>query len=126
LFQTATFIIVVPLATAISKGDNRYRKKLGPVHVNATVGKLLVITLITVVVAAVLDIWIAWMRSQIVSKWELSRREAIIREYLHSDYSTQAGERLGTLATLVGYANRGAAALGNITNGLEAISPWGC
>jgi ATP-binding cassette, subfamily B, bacterial len=120
-FQAATFILVVPLATAISKGDRRFKGHLGPFHINQTTDRLIVIALITVVVAAILDFWIAWMRSNIVTRYELRLREDIIREYLHSDYSTQAGERLGTLITLVSYANRGAAALGNITNGLEAI-----
>jgi len=120
-FQAATLILIVPLAQAISKGDRRFKKSLGPIPINSSTNRLILIAFGTVAVAAVLDIWIAWMRSRIVTQWELSRREEIIREYFNSDYAIQAGERLGTLPTLVGYANRGAAALGNITNGLEAV-----
>jgi hypothetical protein len=120
-FQTATLVLIVPLATAISKGEHSYNHQIGPIDIHASTGQLIAVALITVAVAAVVDIWIAWVRSHIVTRWELLRREEIIQEYLHSDYQTQAGERLGTLSTLVGYANRGAAALGNITNGLEAV-----
>lgn len=120
-FQVATLILVVPLAKTIASGDRRFKGPLGPVTVRADVNTLIALAALSVVLAAILDVWIAWTRARIVARWELSRREEVIREYLKSDYPSQVGERLGTLATLVGFANRSAAALGNIMNGLEAV-----
>jgi ABC-type multidrug transport system fused ATPase/permease subunit len=120
-FQAAALVLVVPLAQAIASGRERYDEQLGPIHFSASTESLAAFAAVAIVVAGVLDVTIAWVRSKVMASWELSRREQVISQFLRSDYPTQAGERLGTLGTLTGYVNRGSTALGAIINGVEAI-----
>src|SRR4051794_36135216 len=119
-FQAVALVLVVPLAQSIARGHDRYRGRLGPVRFDTTTGELALLAAGAIVVAAALDFWIAWARSKVMAAWELDRREQVIAEFLHADYPTQAGERLGTLGTLTAYVNRGSSALGAIVNGVEA------
>src|SRR4051794_18383746 len=117
-FQTAALVLVVPLATAISKGEGRFTGRLGPLKVSTTTSKLAILAATAIVVAAVIDISASWARSRAMSKWEYVHRELVIGECLNAGYPTQAAERLGTLGTLTSYINRSSAALGAIINGL--------
>jgi ABC-type multidrug transport system fused ATPase/permease subunit len=119
--QAAALVLVVPLAQSIAKNRDTYAGRLGPVHFSSSTTTLALFAAVAIVVAGITDISIAWVRSRVMSTWELGRREQVIAEFLKSDYPTQAGERLGTLGLLTGYVNRGSAALGAIVNGLEAV-----
>jgi ABC-type multidrug transport system fused ATPase/permease subunit len=120
-FQAAALVLVVPLAQAIASNRDHFDEHLGPIEFSASTGTLAALAAGAIVVAGVLDITIAWVRSKVMARWELSRREQVISQFLRSDYPTQAGERLGTLGTLTGYVNRGSTALGAIINGVEAV-----
>jgi ATP-binding cassette, subfamily B, bacterial len=119
-FQAVALILIVALATAISRNTHHYSKDLGPVHLSASTGMLTVIAAGSIVIAALLDAGIAWYRAKMVAVWELRCRENLIAEYLHTDYPVQAAERLGTLSMLLGYATGGSTALGAIVTALEA------
>jgi ABC-type multidrug transport system fused ATPase/permease subunit len=118
--QALTLVFVVPLANAIARGDDAYNDKVGPLQVNLSVHELAALAALSIICAFVLEIWIAWARSQLMSRWEFAKREQVIGAFLHADYATQAAERLGTLGTLAGYVNRGSSALGSIVNAIEA------
>jgi ABC-type multidrug transport system fused ATPase/permease subunit len=119
-FQAAALILVALLAKTIASGHHHYEGHLGPFDLSLGTATLSALTAGAILAAAVLDTWIAWWMSKIMARWELDKREELIAAYLHSDYATQAAERLGTLSTLLGYAVRGSTALGTIINALEA------
>src|SRR5262249_15111236 len=118
LFQTAALVLVVGLADAVSRGEHKYHGRLVLLRVDATTSKLAAVAAVSILAAAILDIYSSWARSRVMSKWEFRHRELVIGEYLRTDYPTQAAERLGTLGTLTSYVNRSSAALGAIINGL--------
>ena len=118
--QTASLILIVPLAEIISKGQKHFNHDLGPLHMSLGVGSLAALAAVATVVAAVLDISIAWGRAAMMSRWEYERRDMLIKEFLRADHATQSGERLGSLATLITYVNRGTNSLGAIVNAVEA------
>ena len=120
LFQTAALVLVVGLADAVSRGEERYHGRLVLLRVDASIEKLATVAALAIVVALILDIYMAWGRSRVMSRWEFRNRELVIGEYLRADYPTQSQERLGTLGTLSGYVNRSSAALGSIVSGLGA------
>jgi len=121
LFQTAALVLVVGLADAVSRGEHKYHGRLVLLRVDATTSKLALVAALSILGAAILDIYSSWARSRVMSKWEFHHREQVIGEYLRTDYPTQAAERLGTLGTLTSYVNRSSAALGAIINGLGAV-----
>jgi ABC-type multidrug transport system fused ATPase/permease subunit len=122
LFQTAALVLVVGLADAVSRGEHRYHGRLVLLRVDSTTTKLAIVAALAILVAAIIDSYSAWARSQVMAKWEYRHRELIVGEYLRTDYPTQAAERLGTLGALTSYVNRSSAALGAIINGLGAIA----
>ncbi|HUI47970.1 MAG TPA: ABC transporter ATP-binding protein [Acidimicrobiia bacterium] len=119
-FQAAALILIVPLGNAIAEGKRRYHGHLGPIQIHSSTGHIAMVAAGAVLVAATLDIWSAWDRSRIMTKWEYRLREQTVAEFLGSDYETQAAERLGTLGTLSGYVTRGTTALGALVSGLSA------
>jgi ABC-type multidrug transport system fused ATPase/permease subunit len=119
-FQAAALVLVVPLATATANGESEFHGELGPITLTASTGTVALLAAGAILAAATLDISISWFRSRMMARWELSRREQVIAEFLRADYATQAGERLGTLGTLTGYVNRGSAALGAVVNAVTA------
>jgi ABC-type multidrug transport system fused ATPase/permease subunit len=120
-FQAAALILVVPLATTIAEGEERFEGNLGALHFSSDTETLALLAGALIVGAAVFDISIGWIRARVMTSWEFHRRELVINEYLHADYPTQAGERLSTLGTLTAYVNRGTAALGAIANAVSAV-----
>jgi ABC-type multidrug transport system fused ATPase/permease subunit len=120
LFQTAALVLVVGLADAVSRGEHRYHGRLVLLRVDATIETLATVAAVSILCAAVLDIYMSWGRSRVMSKWEYRHRELVIGEYLGADYPTQATERLGTLGTLTSYVNRSSSALGAIVSGIGA------
>ncbi len=120
-FQAVSLIIIVPLAKAIADNQSSYSGRLGPVSLTAGAGELAGLAALAVVVAAILDLWIAWERARVMAQWEFGVREHVISKYLTADYPTQTLERQGTLGTLTTYVNRGSSALGSLVNALEAV-----
>jgi ABC-type multidrug transport system fused ATPase/permease subunit len=121
-FQTVAIVLVVPLAKAVSNGQSRYHGKVvGPLVINSTTTNLAIFACISIIIAAFFDTLSSWVRSIVMAKWEYTRREQVIEEYLRADYPTQSSERLGTLATLTNYVNRSSAALGAIINGIASV-----
>lgn len=120
-FQAAALILVVPIAKTIAEGDSHFVGRLGTIDVEASTTTMMVLAAGGIIGAALLDLTIAWMRSRMMTDWEFRRRERVISEYLHADYSIQAGERLSTLSTLTGFVNRGTFALGSIVSAVTAI-----
>ena len=120
-FQTAAVVFVVPLVHALAAGDDQYRGEVGPIQLRSSPGTLAALAAAAIVVAAILDTSIAWMRSKVLARWEFGAREEVIQEFLRADYPTQATERLGTLGMLSGYVNRSSTALGSIVNAVGAL-----
>jgi ATP-binding cassette subfamily B protein len=118
--QLMAVVLIVPLAQTIAKGDKRFEHKLGLFKLSATPTALALLAAGAIVTAGLLDTWIAWARATMMARWELARREEIIVEYMSADYPTQASERLGTLATLLGYAAAGSNALGATVSALDS------
>ncbi len=121
VFQVSALVLIVPLAKTISDQAHRYRGSLDGLHFDVGTGTLAIMAAAAVVAAAIVDLAISWTRARVMTRWEFERREAVVSEYLHADYATQASERLGTLGLLTSYVNRGSSALGSIANGLEAF-----
>jgi ATP-binding cassette subfamily B protein len=119
-FQVVTYVLIVPLALAISKKQHHFSHTFGPVKLTATTGTIALLAAGSIVASALFDTWIGWYRATTVAQWELRARETLITEYLHTDFPIQAAERLGTLTTVLGYATSGSVALGAIVSEMEA------
>src|SRR5262245_50370147 len=93
-FQAAALVLVVFLAKALAKNDTTVSGDLGPFHFETTASTLTALAAISIVIAAILDTALTWVRSKIVTGWDFEHREQVINEYLDADYATQAAERL--------------------------------
>ncbi len=121
VFQATALILIVPLANAISNKSHHYSGHIFGQHFTVSTSTLALMAAASIVISAILDLAISWVRARVMTDWEFEHREGVVAEYLHADYATQASERLGTLGVLTSYVNRGSSALGAIANGEEAF-----
>jgi ATP-binding cassette, subfamily B, bacterial len=117
-FQAAALVIVVMLGKSLAGGHRRYVGNLGPLHLQVSNLRLIAYGMVAVVAAGVLDTGVSWVKSKMTTGWDFAHREQVIQEYLHADFATQSAERLGTLALITGYVQRGASLLGAIAGGI--------
>jgi len=117
-FQTTALVLIIPLVNNVAKHENTFQGHIGPIDISASTATLGLLATGSIIAAAILDVLTSFWRSRVMAKWEYARREAVIGEYLATDYATQAAERLGTLGTLTTYVNRGSVAFGSLMNGL--------
>jgi ATP-binding cassette subfamily B protein len=120
-FQAIALVLVVPLATAVSQGKDRYTGTIATINIDVSTTRLALCAAAAILIAAILDTSIAWLRSIVMTRWEYHLREKVIGEYLATDYETQAAERLGTLGTLTNYVSRGTVALGSLVSAVGAV-----
>jgi ABC-type multidrug transport system fused ATPase/permease subunit len=121
VFQALALMLIVPLADAIANKSHEWQGHIAGVHFVVGTEMLALLAAGAIIAAAIFDITISWVRARVMTDWDYENREAVVDEYLHADYPTQAGERLGTLGLLTTYVTRGSGALGAIANGEEAI-----
>ena len=117
-FQAAALVIVVMLGKSLAGGHRRYEGNLGPLRLHISNLRLIAFGMVAVVAAGVLDTTVSWFKSRMTTSWDFVHREQVIHEYLHADFQTQSAERLGTLALITGYVQRGASLLGAIAGGI--------
>ena len=110
--EAAAIIVLIALAKAVADDQNSFVGSLGPFTLDVSTTTLGFVAGAAVLVALLLNLFLAWSRSRVMARWELSQRIEIIDDYWRADYATQASERLGTLGTLSLYTSRGGAALG--------------
>jgi ABC-type multidrug transport system fused ATPase/permease subunit len=118
--EAAAIIVLIALAKAVAAGENNFVGSIGPLHVDVSTTQLGFVSGAAVLVALLLNLFLAWWRSKEIASWELAERIAVIDDYWQADYATQASERLGTLGTLSLYTSRGGAALGATAVALNA------
>jgi ATP-binding cassette, subfamily B, bacterial len=119
-FQAATLVLVVLLGKTMASSSNNhhYVGSIGPFHVDLSAGRMTSLAAIAVVISAVLDTVIGWVKTKMTTHWDFVHREQVVAEYLQADYATQASERMGTLSIITGYVSRGTGLLGALMSGV--------
>jgi ABC-type multidrug transport system fused ATPase/permease subunit len=118
--EAAAIIVLIALAKAVAGGEENFVGSVGPFSLDVSTTQLGLVAGVAVLAALLLNLFLAWSRSRVMASWELSQRIAVIDDYWHADYATQASERLGTLGTLSLYTSRGGAALGSLAVAVNA------
>jgi hypothetical protein len=100
IFQAIALMLVVPLAGAVDSKSHEWQKNIAGLHIVVSTEMLALLAAGAIVAAAIFDITISWFRARLMTDWDYENREAVVAEYLNTDYPTQAAERLGTLGLL--------------------------
>ena len=116
--QALALVLVVLLTRAFTAKRTYYHGAVAGVKIDLTTMQLTGLAILMLIVAAILDTVVGWMKSTMITTWDFVHREEVVNEYLQADFATQSAERLGTLGLITGYVQRGSSMLGAITGGL--------
>ena len=116
--QAIALVLVVLLGRAFQANHKNYTGSIAGFSVKISTMRLTRLAMVAIVVAAILDTIIGWMKSKMMTTWDFVHREEVVNEYLQADFATQSAERLGTLGLITGYVQRGSSMLGAISGGI--------
>jgi len=116
--QAIALVIVVLLGRAFQDNHKIYTGSVAGFSFKISTLRLTWLAMVAIVIAAILDTIIGWMKSKMMTTWDFVHREEVVNEYLQADFATQSAERLGTLGLITGYVQRGSSMLGAISGGI--------
>lgn len=120
-FEAFALVLVVPVAQALSEGKSRYQGEFGPFQLDLELRTAALLSTISIVVAAIVNIGVAAIRARFMTSWERRERDRIFADFMDADWQVQASERSGRLHTLSAYTQRSSVLLGAIMSGIKAF-----
>lgn len=118
--EALSLVVIVPLAQAVSEGDDQASGSLGPVDLDVSVSVLLGIAFGMVALAALANALLTVIRARLIARFEQHERDEILELYTRSDWPTQQAVRGGRLLQLSGYTAKASMILLSITQGIRA------
>lgn len=113
--EAVALVLLVPWASTIAEDETTYRGKLGPFSLSVDVWTLAVIIVGLVLLALALSVAQLWLRARTVARWQKAARANLLQRWLAASWERQSTDRVGALATVMEFVQRGGLVLLRVT-----------
>lgn len=116
LLETAVFVLLAPLAQAVTVGDTDVAQELGPLSIDLSVGRTAALLGAFVVLMTAARLISVALQARLVISLERTERRKVFDGYLGASWELQSQEPPGRIQAVVGFASARAGIVGITTD----------
>ncbi len=122
MFDAAVLVVVVALADIVSKGDDHFRRSLGPLSVSLSATQLAMLAVASLALSTGLVLVVNALRARMTAAWSSSSYRRIVDAFSAATWELQSKDRAGRLQSMSIYVARGSNTLVNLANAARGLS----
>lgn len=114
--ETLVFLLLIPLAQAVSTGDGRLEQSLGPFDVSVATGDVVLAIFVSIAAMTALRLSANYIQTRLATAVEHRERIRLFDDYIGASWELQAKEPPGRIQSIAGFATAKGDVIGLVAN----------